>query len=756
MQEFFFSYLLYRKLEFMKNRHKNKIELLAPAGNLETAIAAFESGADAVYAGLSKFNARERTDNFSIEEMSQLIAYASNKGKKVYVTLNTLIKESELNEVVEFLAQLSQLGPDAIIVQDIGILRIIREYFPSLKIHASTQMGIHNSAGVKTLERMGAERIILERQVTFDELREIKNQTNLELEVFVHGALCCSMSGTCLFSSWIGGWSGNRGKCKQPCRRRYYSKNGNGFFFSPGDLALIDKVKTLKELGVASLKIEGRLKKSDYVKNVVSAYRMLLDADQPNIDLLKQARNTLSKSLGRKWTEGFTSTKSIADLIQHKSLGVSGLLVGKVVDTNQKGIVVSVSKRIFSGDRLRIQPASGDEGPALTVTNMRVDGIWQKKTGKGQYCLIPTELEIAVNSLVYKIGESHPKENYKSVLPEPRAGLDLKINVSSNGISVEVLNTISRMKWENNTEIAPAQKRPLAADTIREEFKASRSDRICGGLIEVNIDGDLFLPASVLKQIRRDFWDWAEASVTEADLDTMPFEPLQKFFDAYSTMKPAEISDPRETIEVTPKGDKPGKKNIHVASPIYCIDKWADEAALPPFCPESKLAGLKSLIKQTYERGYRRFRITSLFQLELLKDYQDVILTASFPLPVCNSMAAKEMESLGLAKVQSWLELEKAEIDNIVAKSVLPVEVYRYGRPVLLATRADIPVDGMIKDQRGNEFRVKHDKDKISRVYPKTVMSIPRIKGTVDFYDLSNARWNEPDTSPFNFDLSLS
>ena len=223
----------------MKKTEK-KPELLAPAGNLACALTAFDCGADAVYAGLSKFNARERTENFSMEEMSKLIAYARLHSRKVYVTLNTLIKESELPEMVQYLAQLARLQPDGVIVQDLGVLRIIREYFPSLQIHASTQMGFHNSPGIELAAELGVSRVIMERQVTLDELRKIAEKSSLELEVFVHGALCCSLSGQCLFSSWMGGWSGNRGKCKQPCRRRFYSRSGNGFFFSTKDLYTLE------------------------------------------------------------------------------------------------------------------------------------------------------------------------------------------------------------------------------------------------------------------------------------------------------------------------------------------------------------------------------------------------------------------------------------------------------------------------------------------------------------------------------------
>ncbi|MDD5729177.1 MAG: U32 family peptidase, partial [Victivallales bacterium] len=269
-------------------------ELLAPAGNLLAGISAFDAGADAVYAGLSKFNARERSENFTFSALSRLLAYARKYSRKVYLTLNTLVKEHELAEVVELLSEVKRIRPDALIVQDIGVLRIIREYFPEMAIHASTQMGIHNSAGMRIAAEMGVKRVILERQVTLDEIRSIQEKSPLELEVFIHGALCCSLSGQCLFSSWLGGWSGNRGKCKQPCRRRFYGSQGNGFFFSTQDLGTLELVPEFRKMGIAALKIEGRLRKADYVRNAVAAYRLLLDADEPDRKLLGKARKILS------------------------------------------------------------------------------------------------------------------------------------------------------------------------------------------------------------------------------------------------------------------------------------------------------------------------------------------------------------------------------------------------------------------------------------------------------------------------------
>ena len=215
-------------------------ELLAPAGNPACAIAAVNAGADAVYAGIDKFNARARGENFSRDDMARLAVLLHRRRKKLYLTANTILKEDELESAAELLAFANNTGVDALIVQDLGLAHMAREYFPELKLHASTQMAIHNVAGIKTAARLGFSRVIMERQLDIEEMAAAAAESPLELEVFVHGALCCSLSGACYFSSWLGGASGNRGLCKQPCRRRYFSKSGNGFFFSTRDLCAAD------------------------------------------------------------------------------------------------------------------------------------------------------------------------------------------------------------------------------------------------------------------------------------------------------------------------------------------------------------------------------------------------------------------------------------------------------------------------------------------------------------------------------------
>ncbi|MBR2374206.1 MAG: U32 family peptidase, partial [Lentisphaeria bacterium] len=240
---------------------KNKIcELLAPAGNPECAMAAIDAGADAVYCGLGRFNARCRAENFNPDTLGAMIDHMHSLGKKLYLTFNTLLFEEELEGAAEMLGELTRLAPDALIVHDPGVIFMAKKYFPSLKLHASTQMGIHNSAGVAAMAELGIERVILERQIPLNELEQIVKKSSIEIEVFIHGSLCCSLSGRCLLSAELCGGSGNRGCCKQPCRRSFETEQGNIFPLSMRDLNAVEILPFLKKIGVSSLKIEGRLR----------------------------------------------------------------------------------------------------------------------------------------------------------------------------------------------------------------------------------------------------------------------------------------------------------------------------------------------------------------------------------------------------------------------------------------------------------------------------------------------------------------
>lgn len=748
-------------------------ELLAPAGNLECAVAAFEAGADAVYAGLGKFNAREGADNFSIDDMSRVSEKAKRMGRKFYITLNTLVKEEELEAFAKLAAAAAALDPDGFIVQDVGVIRLLRTCFPFIPLHASTQMGIHNSLGLKQARKMGITRVILERQVSLKEISLMREESDMELEVFVHGALCCSLSGTCLFSSWIGGWSGNRGRCKQPCRRRYHSvekkSSGSGFFFSTNDLFTLDLLPALRNAGVASLKIEGRLKPVEYVRNAVSAYRRVLDASPENFEsALRSGKAVLSGTYGRKWSHGFYFEDEKRDIIQFDSIGVSGQLLGKVTDTGKKGFSIVASRKIHSGDRLRIQPRSGDEGPSIVVHRFSSLPLSQEdsrgRKEKSYAFFIFTAQPVPPEGLVYRIGRieqadgpARKSTEQVAALPlyQPKVPVSLKIRIDKTGIIVKVLSDPEDLLWRQALDIQEARSKPITDDSVRDIFKAADSDFYKAGSIDVELAGDYFIPLSVLKKTRRAFWQWFKeqagsfpgdpVSLDWKKLVTQPADtetrPAGRSKDTWVKPLHGKTEIPKDSIRAVLLGSKASIK---------------DEVILPPYCFEEDIPRIVRMTGEALKRGIKRFRITSLYQLELFEGAADLSLSTSFPLPAANSLAVGELEFMGAGKVQGWIELGKSSLARLAEKSILPLETYRFGRPWILATRADIPVTGRISDSRGGYFRVEKDRQTgLVFLFPDEVMKTTPVSGTSGFFDMSRASLHEKNTSVFNFHRGL-
>lgn len=301
---------------------ENKMELLAPAGGIKELKAAVQSGADAVYMGAAAFSARAGADNFTEDQMREAVEYAHTYGVKVHCAINTLIKENELENAIATAVCANNCGVDAIIIQDIGLAWHLRKLLPDMEIHASTQMTVTSADGVRYLEEKGFSRVVLARELSLDEIKEIAKNTKAEIEVFVHGAICMSYSGQCLMSSILGGRSGNRGRCAQPCRLPYeLTETGrvceSGYILSPKDMALIEHLEELRKAGVASLKIEGRLKSAEYVSAVVGVYRKYLDnpAAVSKADMTELI-NAFSRS---GFTDGYLTGKLGREMMSHSN-----------------------------------------------------------------------------------------------------------------------------------------------------------------------------------------------------------------------------------------------------------------------------------------------------------------------------------------------------------------------------------------------------------------------------------------------------
>lgn len=292
----------------------NKTEILAPVGSEETLKAAVLSGADAVYFGMGNFNARRNAQNFTDGQIENAIKYCHSRGVKVHITLNTLIKDVELSEAVNTIKTICNSGADAVIIQDLGVARLIREICPEIEMHASTQLSTGTPDGLKQLKEFGFSRAVLPRELSLDEIKKLCENAPLDLEVFVHGALCMSVSGQCLMSAVLGSRSGNRGLCAQPCRLPFKVENGTGHDLSLKDLSLIEYINTLADYGVCSFKIEGRMKRPEYVSAAVKACKKSVN-DQYNFDIQKDLQNLFSRS---GFTDGYYQGKLGRDMFGYR------------------------------------------------------------------------------------------------------------------------------------------------------------------------------------------------------------------------------------------------------------------------------------------------------------------------------------------------------------------------------------------------------------------------------------------------------
>ncbi|WP_321516034.1 peptidase U32 family protein [Marinifilum fragile] len=341
----------------------NKPELLLPVGNPEMFHAAVKGGADAVYLGLRQFNARGRASNFTSSQLLALIKIARKNDIKVYLTLNTVIKNEELPDLLDTLNLIQKTGVDAIIIQDWGVYYLVKKHFPKITIHASTQMAHHNSLGAIYCKSKDFERVVMARELTLPELKEIRKKSDIELEIFMHGALCYSFSGMCLFSSFLGGSGANRGLCAQPCRRFYETGNEKSYVFSLKDNQAVEVLPELMKMGVESIKIEGRLKPAEFVYNVSRAYRKVIDNND-----LKTAKEILAYDMGREKTGYFLAGNVNKAITENTN---TGILIGSVEKRNRNTVIFTSSHYIQIGNRIRFKQKNGEPQKAIKVKEFK-------------------------------------------------------------------------------------------------------------------------------------------------------------------------------------------------------------------------------------------------------------------------------------------------------------------------------------------------------------------------------------------------
>ena len=480
-------------------------EILAPVGGMDSLKVAVNSDCDAVYLGGKNFGARSFAGNFDNEELKNAIEYAHLRGKKVYITLNTLYKNSELNDVLEFVNGVYTLGADALIVQDIGMGTFIKKYFPQIRLHGSTQMSIHNLEGVLYLESLGFDRVVLSRELSLLEIKNITRNTNVETEIFVHGALCFSYSGQCLASSFIGQRSGNRGKCGQMCRLNFNLKRDDllvddGHLLSPKDIMTLPILKEIVEANVSSLKIEGRMKKPEYVAVTTKTYRNQLNKiEAENFSVDKSDVDNLAKVFIRdgSFSSGYFKNFSTPNMMTKKTSKKTGLFIGKVENFKNGKLTFTPMSDLTAGDRIGIFT----EKLPFAGSNINFDSPKGKKLTlnvKGN--------NINIGDIIFKSYDKKIVDDVKRIenddsqkieinaVIKAKLGEPLEITLSGEGIV---------LLEKSDEAIEKALKNPTTAEELKKRFGKTGDTTFTLDITDVDMDDNIFIRISTINELKR-------------------------------------------------------------------------------------------------------------------------------------------------------------------------------------------------------------------------------------------------------------
>jgi putative protease len=503
-------------------------ELLAPAGDWESLRAAVANGADAVYFGLSNFNARHRATNFTLAELPEVMTYLHDRNVLGYVAFNTLVFSDELADAARFLRGIVEAGADAVIVQDLGLVRLIRRLAPGLPIHGSTQMTLTEPRGIEFVRRLGVERVILARELSLDDIRRITARTAMPIEVFVHGALCVAYSGQCLTSEALGGRSANRGQCAQACRLPYElivdgekrDTSDRAYLLSPQDLSAHDLIEPLMKLGVRSFKIEGRLKSAQYVAVASQTYRAAIDAAlaaRP-FALSRQGQLDLAQTFSRGFTHGFLGGIDHQQLVEGRFPKSRGVRIGTVVEKRPQGVVVELARQHLSADSPidLIKPGDGvvfDEGhPEQDEQGGRIYRVARRTDQRIELTFGQEQLNLAtltLGSIVWKTDDpalrkrAEQSYNRDNQVKRQRLAFELRgaIGAALELIARDIAGRAATARWEG--PLAKADRRPLTLEVACEQLGRLGDTPFELGDVRLELPADAMVPKSVLNELRR-------------------------------------------------------------------------------------------------------------------------------------------------------------------------------------------------------------------------------------------------------------
>lgn len=709
-----------------------KVELLAPVGDWNCLKAAVQNGADAVYFGVEQFNARMYAANFNVEDMKQVIEYCKLRNVKTNLTLNTLLENCEFDNAVDLAKEAYKTGVDAIIVQDLGLAKYLIDNIPGLPIHASTQMTVHNLQGVLKLEKLGFDRVVLSRELSCEEIEYICKNCKVEIETFIHGALCICYSGQCLFSSVVGGRSGNRGKCAGPCRLPYelISENAEtherksidkGYLLSTKDLCGIAYLPRLVQAGVKCFKIEGRMKSPEYVATVTRIYRKYIDMVLNNYDFIIDEKdiNDLMQVFNRGgFSDGHLDSKHNRNLIFPEKPSNMGIYLGtiKKYNFNKGHITLQLEEDLELGDSISVS----NEASKYLVSELMIKNVNQKKVSANTEVTIGRmKGNIKVGDKVYRISSKalsdFAKASYDNcenkkiplnctVTIKKNTPISMEISTNKNTCYNELYSSIYVKEISNMIPI-DALKTPISVERVVKQISKTTNTPFSFENITVLLDDGLYVPSiSTLNELRRTALEKVEQEIlSRAKKTLLDLSKKSKESITYTpNVKNPEISVLFRQLELDfdyTKLDKEKITNIYVSLELFISKKYSkiisyfsDNYNLYIYVPSIIKTNYKNIALSTIEQAVmiyniKGFIVSNIGDFELLKKYsKDYEFIGNYTLNVFNNNTMEEYRKLGLSRITLSRELNQELIKEMLANANINTEMIVYGNLPLMAS----------------------------------------------------------------------
>lgn len=720
-------------------------ELLAPAGSWEALVAAVQNGADAVYLGGKMFNARQSASNFDNEELARAVEYAHIRGVKIYVTVNILLANHELEQALNFLYYLHNIGVDAVILQDLGLARLAREVIPELSIHASTQVTVHNMAGVQLMQQAGFDRIVLAREMELNEITDIKKKTGADLEAFVHGALCICYSGQCLMSSFIGGRSGNRGKCAQPCRLQYQLVDQRGksladpaeigeYLLSPRDINTSGHIQALIGAGINSFKIEGRMKRPEYVATVIRIYRSLIDralAGDPGVS--KEEARELAQIFNRDFNPGYFLGNPGRDLMSYKRPNNRGIRLGRVKGFNRdnKTVEIMLEEPLRLGDGIEVWVTEGGRS-GIEVNSILLKGKQVEFAPAGSVVGLAIPGKIKPGDRVFKTNDARlmeiARETYSSTRETKKIPLHFLVRARvDEPMYMRVADDMGLAADGYSEEVGQeALKRPLNEAYLEEQLDrlGNTPFRLAG--LKADLEGQVMLPVREINELRRRVLTELEqkrakqgkrAGVAKHLVERRirgalgeiyglegihKSNPLLSVYVTDLTSLEAAVSYGADVVYFGGEGYRSkgliNEKDIQ-AGLEFCRKHGASMVlSSPRILNDKQLKKFTRLVEDLQGLPLGGVLVGNLGLLKVIKDYTNKPIVADFPLNIFNTATLYYLREHGAVRATLSPELTMKQVQEICNTTPLPLEVLVQGA-VPMMTSKHCPVGSILGGQ---------------------------------------------------------